>query len=160
MLIDKRNKLEATGRKGTFAGYCEDSKAFRIYNPGQRKVEISKDVTFDEDVALGKARDFPLPPPPEKESHDISEDDIAEISPIFGNISIFSRRDIANEISRPENIAIFQENIMLRSKISPGNSKKMPSRLEKANFVFFSIIFISDCWRRKGRAMCLLPRRV
>jgi len=48
---DKRNKLEATGRKGMFVGYCENSKAFRIYIPGQRKVEISRDVTFDEDVA-------------------------------------------------------------------------------------------------------------
>jgi len=28
---DKRNKLEATGRKCTFVGYCENSKAYRIY---------------------------------------------------------------------------------------------------------------------------------
>lgn len=40
------------GRKGTFVGYCEDSKAFKIYIFSQRKVEISKDVTFDEDGAL------------------------------------------------------------------------------------------------------------
>jgi len=52
------------GRKGTFDGYCEDSKAFRIYIYGQKKVEISRDVTFNEDVALGKARDLPLPPLP------------------------------------------------------------------------------------------------
>lgn len=72
---DKINKLEATGRKGTFVGYCENSKAFRIYIPGQRKVEISRDVTFDEDVALGKARDLPPPPPPEKnDDMDILDD--------------------------------------------------------------------------------------
>jgi len=61
---DKRNKLETMGRKGTFIGYCENSKAFRIYILGQRKVEICRDVTFDKYVALGKARDIPLPPPP------------------------------------------------------------------------------------------------
>jgi len=66
MLKDKRTKLEATKRKGTFVGYSENSTAFRIYIPSQRKVEFSMDVTFDEDVALGKARDLPLPPPPEK----------------------------------------------------------------------------------------------
>ena len=64
---DKRNKLEATGRKGTFVGYCENSKA---YIPGQGKVEISRDVTFDEDATLGKARDLPSPPLPKKENDD------------------------------------------------------------------------------------------
>ena len=38
-------------------GYSETSKAYRIYVFGQREVEISHDVTFDEDVALGKVRD-------------------------------------------------------------------------------------------------------
>lgn len=34
VLKDKRNKLEATGRNCMFVGYCENSIAFRIYNPG------------------------------------------------------------------------------------------------------------------------------
>ena len=70
VLKDKRNKLEATRRKGTFVGYCENSRAYRIYIPGQRKVEISRDVTFDEDAALGKARYIPPPPPPKEENDD------------------------------------------------------------------------------------------
>ena len=37
-------------------GYCEVSKAFRIYIPGHRHIEISRDVTFDEEVALKKSR--------------------------------------------------------------------------------------------------------
>jgi hypothetical protein len=37
-------------------GYCEVSKAFRIYIPGHCIIEISRDVTFDEDVALNKLR--------------------------------------------------------------------------------------------------------
>jgi hypothetical protein len=37
-------------------GYCEVSKAFRIYIPGHRHIEISRDVTFDEDAALKKSR--------------------------------------------------------------------------------------------------------
>jgi len=59
---EKRNKLEASGKKGTFVGYCENSKSYRIYVPSQNTLEFSVDVTFDEDAALGKARDTPLPP--------------------------------------------------------------------------------------------------
>jgi len=46
---EKRNKFEATRRKGMFLGYCENSKSFRIYIPNQRKVEISRHVTYDEE---------------------------------------------------------------------------------------------------------------
>eukprot|EP00253_Pinus_taeda_P023968 PITA_23968 len=63
---DNRNKLEAIGKKGTFVGYCESSKAFRIYLSSQKKIEFSRDVTFDEDVSLGKVGDYLLPAPVEK----------------------------------------------------------------------------------------------
>jgi hypothetical protein len=53
---EKRNKLEPSGKKGIFLGYCEVSKAFRIYIPGHRHIEISRDVTFDEEATLKKSR--------------------------------------------------------------------------------------------------------
>jgi hypothetical protein len=53
---EKRNKLEPSGKKGIFVGYCEVSKAFRIYIPSHRHIEISRDVTFDEEAALKKSR--------------------------------------------------------------------------------------------------------
>jgi hypothetical protein len=37
-------------------GYCEVSKAFKIYIPGHHHIEISRDVTFDEYAALKKSR--------------------------------------------------------------------------------------------------------
>lgn len=63
---DKRNNLEATGKKDMFVGYCNSSRAFIIYVYGPRNIDFSKDVTFDEDVAPIKARDIPPPPPIEK----------------------------------------------------------------------------------------------
>jgi hypothetical protein len=60
ILKEKRNKLEPSGKKGIFVGYCEVSKAFRIYIPGHRHIEISRDVTFDEDAALKKSRSCQL----------------------------------------------------------------------------------------------------
>jgi hypothetical protein len=53
---EKRNKLEPSGKKGIFVGYCEVSKAFRIYIPGHRHIEISRDVTVDEEATLKKSR--------------------------------------------------------------------------------------------------------
>jgi hypothetical protein len=53
---EKRNKPEPSRKKGIFVGYCEVSKAFRIYIHGHRHIEISRDVTFDEEIALKKSR--------------------------------------------------------------------------------------------------------
>jgi hypothetical protein len=53
---EKRTKLDPSGKKGIFVGYCEVSKAFRIYIPGYHHIEISRDVTFDENATLKKSR--------------------------------------------------------------------------------------------------------
>jgi hypothetical protein len=56
ILKEKRNKMEPSGKKGIFVGYCEVSKAFIIYIPGHRHIEISRDVTFDEEETINKLR--------------------------------------------------------------------------------------------------------
>ena len=56
---EKRMKLDPSGRKGIFVGYFESSKAYRIYFPGFKKIDISKDVTFDEDSAYIKSMKRP-----------------------------------------------------------------------------------------------------
>jgi transposase InsO family protein len=53
---EKRTKLDPSGKKGIFVGYCEVSKAFRVYIPGYYHIEISRDVTIDEDATLKKSR--------------------------------------------------------------------------------------------------------
>jgi hypothetical protein len=52
----RRTKLDPSGKKGIFVGYCEISKAFRVYIPGYHHIEINMDVTFDEDATLKKSR--------------------------------------------------------------------------------------------------------
>jgi hypothetical protein len=52
---DKRNKLEPSGKKGIFMGYSDSSKAYRIYIPKQHKIEVSRDVTFNERMAFRKS---------------------------------------------------------------------------------------------------------
>ena len=46
---EKRKKLDPSGKKGIFAGYSKSPKSYRIYFPGFKKINISRDVTFDED---------------------------------------------------------------------------------------------------------------
>jgi hypothetical protein len=52
---EKRSKLDPSGRKGTFVGYSESSKAYRIYIPGQRQIEVSRDVIFEEEIAFRRS---------------------------------------------------------------------------------------------------------
>jgi hypothetical protein len=52
---DKRNKLEPSGKKGILMGYSDSSKAYRIYIPEQHKIEVSRDVTFNEKMAFNKS---------------------------------------------------------------------------------------------------------
>eukprot|EP00253_Pinus_taeda_P014813 PITA_14813 len=89
----QRNKLEDAGRKGTFVGYYENSKAFRKYIPGQRQVEISRDIAFNEDASLGKERDLPSRPPPEKKNGDM---DILD-----GPSVLESERDVVDDPMEP-----------------------------------------------------------
>ena len=68
ILKEKRTKLDPSGKKGIFVGYAESSKAYRIYFPGYKKIEINKDVTFDEDTAYNKSRKRPVEEPEEAEA--------------------------------------------------------------------------------------------
>jgi hypothetical protein len=43
-----RKKLDPKSREGIFVGYCETSKAFRVWIPNMQKVVISRDVFIDE----------------------------------------------------------------------------------------------------------------
>jgi hypothetical protein len=56
ILKEKRNKMDPSGKKGIFFGYCEVSKALRVYIPGHHHIEISRDVTIDEYASLKKSR--------------------------------------------------------------------------------------------------------
>jgi hypothetical protein len=71
---DKRKKLEPSGKRGVFVGYSESSKAYKIYVPGQQKIEISRDVTFDEKIAFKKSIDESIESNKEEEHEDTKEE--------------------------------------------------------------------------------------
>jgi hypothetical protein len=49
-------KLDLSIKQGTFVGFCESSKAYRIYIPGQRQIEVSRDVSFEKEVAFKRPK--------------------------------------------------------------------------------------------------------
>jgi hypothetical protein len=53
---EKRTKLYPPGINGTFVGYSESLKAYWTYIPGQRQIEVSRDVIFEEDVSFKRYR--------------------------------------------------------------------------------------------------------
>ena len=55
---EKRSKLEPSYKKGIFVVYSETSKAYRIYVPGQRFIEVNREVTFHEEVAFRCSREM------------------------------------------------------------------------------------------------------
>ena len=53
---EKRTKIYPLGNNGLFVGYSEQSKYYQIYIPGYHQIELSRDVTFDEDTTFRKSR--------------------------------------------------------------------------------------------------------
>ena len=46
-----RRNRDSKGEKCVFVGYCDESKAYKLYNPSTKKVIISRDVQFIEEEA-------------------------------------------------------------------------------------------------------------
>ena len=70
---EKRTKLDPSGKKGIFVGYSENLNAYRIYFPGFKKIDISRDVTFDEDSTYNKSKKRPDKEPEEAEAPKIHD---------------------------------------------------------------------------------------
>jgi hypothetical protein len=105
---EKRSKLDPSGRKGTFVGYSESSKAYRIYIPGQRQIEVSRDVIFEEEIAFQRSRESQMeidsetiPSPPstvQRETTIIPVDPVVPVDPVA---PVDIPRDIAVGHKRP-----------------------------------------------------------
>lgn len=46
---EKRRKLDAKAKPGIFVGYSNESKGYKVFLLSEEKIEVSRDVTFDEE---------------------------------------------------------------------------------------------------------------
>ena len=95
----KRSKLELTNKKGIFVGYSVSTKAYRIYVLGQRHIELSRDVIFEEDLAFSTSKDIACddlfqsnPPKSRREYRDVIEYDTTPLSEL--DTSIYKKRPL------------------------------------------------------------------
>ena len=56
ILEKRRTKLDHSGKKGIFVGYIESYKSYRIYFVGFKKIDISRDMTFDKESYYNKSK--------------------------------------------------------------------------------------------------------
>ena len=57
---EKWAKLKPSGKKGLFVGYSDCLKAYRVYIPGQRYIEVSRDVIFHDEAVFHKTLELSL----------------------------------------------------------------------------------------------------
>ena len=57
---EKRTKLDPSGKKGIFMGYSESPKAYIIYFLGFKKIDISRDITFNKYSTYNKSKKRPV----------------------------------------------------------------------------------------------------
>ncbi len=86
---EKRSKLDPKTEKCIFIGYSLEQKGYRCFNPSTRKLQMSRDVMFDEMVSWypplkiaedGEARNGDVPSKVEQESQLISAPQESSIS--------------------------------------------------------------------------------
>jgi len=46
--------------KGIFVGYSNTSKTYRIYIKEGHRIQVSRDVSFDESIVFSKSKDLPM----------------------------------------------------------------------------------------------------
>jgi hypothetical protein len=82
---EKSTKLDPSGKKGTFVGYSESSKAYWIYIHGQRQIEVRRDVTFEEEIALLRSRESQMDIDSEKKEETVPSPHLIVHREIFTN---------------------------------------------------------------------------
>ena len=99
---EKTSKIEPLGKKGTFPGYSETSKAYHIYIPIQRQIEISQDVTFDEEVAFKRSRESHM----EIDGEELEAPRDADCSTLDIHSSDDQKEETTEPVDGPRDIAV------------------------------------------------------
>ena len=73
---EKRTKIDPFRRRKIFIGYNDTSNSYQIYFQGFKKIDISRDVNFDEESSYFKSRRTPIQEVEELQEKSIQEMEI------------------------------------------------------------------------------------
>ena len=118
---EKRMKMDPSEKKGIFVGYSETTKDYYIYVPGQRYIEVRKDVTFDENEVFQRS----------KESHPVSYEEEREAPTIEIIVPDYPHVDIKREEpdEHIDSIDLMDKVEPIERSIDAPPSKRRPSWL-------------------------------
>lgn len=138
-----KNKFESRSTKGIFIGYSEQSKAYRIWIPEERKIDITRDTIFTERPKIPstgnleiseKFFDFPITnqetiPNESQEENRLDEN---EVNVDSGNDDEMREEDI-NAEPRPECHGHDQEEPMPAAMNEPRRGRGRPKKIMTGN---------------------------
>jgi transposase InsO family protein len=99
-----RRKLDAKAKMGIMVGYCNESKAYRVWNPDTRRVLISRDVIFNEEkipLSAESNTDYSLIFPEELEGSPVTEMTSSDSVGTLPTAAINPPKDISMEDTPP-----------------------------------------------------------
>ncbi|KAK2979863.1 hypothetical protein RJ640_002776 [Escallonia rubra] len=80
----QRKKLDDKSEKFIFIGYSQESKGYKLYNPVDKKMKVSRDVTFDEKSSwdwTGRDKEQYVFDPIDADRKDVEEEPIELVTP-------------------------------------------------------------------------------
>lgn len=108
----KRKKWDAKSKKGIFAGYSETTKGAKVFFPDERKIQLSRDVIFDEklktvDISFESENAVESSTENTNEHNALSDDNNANVSndnENIQNVSFSNPNESILDISNAESI--------------------------------------------------------
>ncbi|GJU69290.1 retrovirus-related pol polyprotein from transposon TNT 1-94 [Tanacetum coccineum] len=128
-------KLDPQGEKGIFMGYGDDVKGYRIWSPLERRVILTRDVTFDEDYLFHMKQD-----PTELELEEGASEKVEHVAKQVEYVEHEVPEDTDHDVTLLDPPAHLEhEQYRSIALDRPRRDAKAPSRLGFQNYVAYAL---------------------
>ncbi|RVW50135.1 Retrovirus-related Pol polyprotein from transposon RE1 [Vitis vinifera] len=125
----KRDKLDKKAEPGVFIGYSNSSKAYRIFQPQNGKILVSRDVKFMEDRQWNWEESIKMQLPKPAEFEEAEKDD-KWIEAMKEELRMIEKNDTWELVDRPQHRKVIGVKWVYRTKLNAyGSVNKYKARL-------------------------------